>query len=96
MERNAVLEKLYEVVRDRKDHPKDGSYTCYLFEKGMNRIAKKVGEEAVEVVIAALNESREETVGEIADLLYHLTVLMAEKEITWQDIEEELTERADS
>ena len=96
MDQNTVLQELYEVVKGRKDEPKSGSYTCYLFEKGMDKIAKKVGEEAVEVVIAAKNEDKEESVYEIADLLYHLTVLMVEKGITWQDIEDELTDRSDS
>lgn len=93
MDQNHILQRVYEVACDRKENPKSGSYTNYLFEKGIDKIAKKVGEEAVEVVIASKNEGTDELVYEIADLLYHMTVLMVEKGVTWQDIENELTER---
>lgn len=89
----SALSKLYELVMERKNCPKEGSYTNYLFEKGINKILKKVGEECTEVVIAAKEEKNSELVFEIADLVYHLTVLMAEKEISWQEIESELGKR---
>ena len=87
------LGELARVVKDRKEHPAEGSYTSYLFEKGIDKIAKKTGEEAVEVVIAAKNADREELVGECADLLYHLTVLMEEKGISISDVCTELKKR---
>ena len=87
------LGELARVVKDRKEHPAEGSYTSYLFEKGIDKIAKKTGEEAVEVVIAAKNAGREELVGECADLLYHLTVLMEEKGISLSDVCTELKKR---
>ena len=78
---------------DRKEHPKEGSYTNYLFEKGLDKILKKVGEEATEIVIAAKNPNPEEIKYEISDFLYHVMVLMAEKNVTWEDITKELAER---
>ncbi len=87
------LGELARVVKDRKEHPAEGSYTSYLFEKGIDKIAKKTGEEAVEVVIASKNENKEELVGECADLLYHLTVLMEEKGISLSDVCTELKKR---
>ena len=87
------LGELARVVKDRKEHPAEGSYTSYIFEKGIDKIAKKTGEEAVEVVIAAKNADREELVGECADLLYHLTVLMEEKGISLSDVCTELKKR---
>ncbi len=88
-----VFEKIFDVIKDRKKNPKDGSYTNYLYEKGMDKILKKVGEEATEIVIAAKNNNSEEIVYEISDFLYHMMVLMAEKEISWTDITEELNKR---
>ena len=78
---------------DRKAHPKEGSYTNYLFEKGLDKILKKVGEEATEVVIASKNPDPEEIKYEISDLLYHIMVLMAERGITWDDVIDELSQR---
>ena len=66
-----VLKRLYQVVLDRKANPQEGSYTCYLFDKGVDKILKKVGEECAETIIAAKNGVREDTVGEISDLVYH-------------------------
>ncbi len=86
-------EGLYELIKGRKTSPKEGSYTTYLFEKGIDKILKKVGEESTEVIIAGKGASREETVFEIADLLYHLDVLMVELGITPQDITAELEKR---
>ena len=90
---NDVLNGLYEVVLDRRDHPQEGSYTCYLFEKGLDKILKKCGEECSEVIIAAKNGKQEDTVGELADLLYHLTVLMVNEGIPFEAVEAELARR---
>lgn len=78
---------------DRKQNPKEGSYTNYLFEKGIDKILKKVGEEATETVIAAKNPNLEELKYEVADLLYHLMVLMVERGLSWEDITQELSDR---
>jgi phosphoribosyl-ATP pyrophosphohydrolase/phosphoribosyl-AMP cyclohydrolase len=95
IERNPlkVFENVYDVILDRKVNPKEGSYTNYLFDKGLDKILKKVGEEATEIVIAAKNPNPNEVVYEISDLLYHLMVLMAERGITWEEITEELAKR---
>ncbi|MCD7752583.1 MAG: bifunctional phosphoribosyl-AMP cyclohydrolase/phosphoribosyl-ATP diphosphatase HisIE [Lachnospiraceae bacterium] len=88
-----VFEAVYAVIQDRREHPKEGSYTNYLFDKGIDKILKKVGEEATEIVIAAKNPDPEEIKYEISDLLYHVMVLMAEKGVTWEDITTELANR---
>lgn len=88
-----VFESVYETILDRMEHPKEGSYTNYLFEKGIDKILKKVGEEATEVVIAAKNPNPEEVKYELSDFLYHAMVLMALKGITWDDIIKELADR---
>ena len=88
-----VFENVYAVIMDRKEHPKEGSYTNYLFDKGIDKILKKVGEEATEIVIAAKNPNPEEIKYEISDFLYHVMVLMAEKGVTWEDITKELAQR---
>ena len=88
-----VFENVYTTIMDRKENPKEGSYTNYLFEKGIDKILKKVGEEATELVIAAKNPDPEEIKYEMADFLYHAMVLMAEKGITWDEIIEELDNR---
>lgn len=88
-----VFQGVYDVVAHRKANPKEGSYTNYLFDKGIDKILKKVGEETAEVIIGAKNEGKAEIVYEIADLIYHLTVLMVEKEATWEDIYDELDKR---
>ena len=85
---------LYETVIDRKANGEEGSYTSYLFNKGLDKILKKVGEECTEVVIASLSQSKEELVGEIGDLMYHLIVLMVEKGITLDDVNAELEKRS--
>ncbi|MGI6117863.1 MAG: bifunctional phosphoribosyl-AMP cyclohydrolase/phosphoribosyl-ATP diphosphatase HisIE [Bilifractor sp.] len=89
----AVLEDVYGVIADRRVHPKEGSYTNYLFDKGIDKILKKVGEESAEIIIAAKNPDARESVYEISDFLYHLMVLMVEKGITWKDIAKELANR---
>ena len=88
-----ILRELYSVILDRKEHPVEGSYTNYLFEKGTDKISKKLGAEAVEVVIAASQRDRKATIQEIADLEYHLLVLMADRGITLDDVETELRSR---
>ena len=79
-----VFQEVYDVILDRKAHPKEGSYTNYLFDKGIDKILKKVGEECTEIVIAAKNPDKEEIKYEISDFLYHVMVLMAEKGVTWR------------
>ena len=88
-----VLKEVYAVIEDRKQHPKEGSYTNYLFDKGTDKICKKIGEEATEVVIAAKNDAKEELVYEVSDLLYHTMVMMSKMGVTWEDIAKELAER---
>ena len=93
MDYSKVLYALYEVIEDRKKNPKEGSYTNYLFDKGLDKILKKVGEECTEIVIAAKNPDKEEVKYEISDFLYHMMVLMAEKGVTWDEIVKELARR---
>ena len=88
-----VLYELYNVITDRKANPKEGSYTNCLLDKGTDKILKKVGEESSETIIAAKNNDKRETVYEICDLLYHLSVLMADMGITWDDVLGELAVR---
>lgn len=86
-------EGLFELIKGRKTDKKEGSYTTYLFEKGLDKILKKIGEESTEVIIAAKAEDKAETIYEIADLIYHLTVLMVEAGISLEDIRAELASR---
>ena len=88
-----VLAALYATVENRRDNPKEGSYTCYLLEKGLDKILKKVGEECSETIIAAKNGDNSETVYEIADLAYHVMVLMLQMGISLEDIHRELASR---
>ena len=88
-----ILEDVYNVILDRKSNPKEGSYTNYLFDKGIDKILKKCGEEATEIVIAAKNPDKEEIKYEIADFLYHMMVLMVERGVSWDEIMEELANR---
>lgn len=83
----------YETILARKEAKEEGSYTCYLFEQGLDKILKKVGEESTEVIIAAKAEDKKETVYEIADLAYHIMVLMVETGISLDDIRDELASR---
>ena len=87
------LENLMEMLIGRKENPKEGSYTTYLFEKGLDKILKKVGEECTEVIIGAKSEDKAETIYEIADLCYHVMVLMVEAGISLEDIHKELASR---
>jgi phosphoribosyl-ATP pyrophosphohydrolase len=91
--KESIIQELYEVIMDRRENPAEGSYTNYLFSKGLGKICKKFGEEAIEVVISSLNGEKKDIVYEIADLQYHLMVLMAEKGITPDDIYDELRSR---
>ena len=88
-----VLRGLYSVVEQRKAEPQEGSYTCYLLDKGLDKILKKCGEECSEVIIAAKNGQQEETVGEICDLMYHLLVMMVDQGIPLEAVEAELEQR---
>lgn len=88
------FEQLYETIVQRKSHAEEGSYTAYLFEKGIEKICKKVGEETTETIIAAMKNDKQEMIGEISDVLYHLFVLMADRDVTLQDVEEELKKRS--
>ena len=88
-----ILHELYETVEGRRQEKQEGSYTCYLFEKGRDKILKKSGEECSEVIIAAKNGKQEDTVGELADLLYHLPVLMVNEGIPFEAVEQELARR---
>lgn len=88
-----VFEEVFNVIKDRKVNPKEGSYTNYLFDKGIDKILKKLGEEATEIVIAAKNPNANEIKYEISDFLYHMMVLMAEKDVTWEEITTELANR---
>ena len=93
MEQNP-LTSLYRVVQNRRANPAEGSYTCYLFSQGLDKILKKCGEECSEVMIAAKNDDHNELVMEISDLLYHLTVLMVHQNVTVEDINAELEKRS--
>lgn len=88
-----VINDLYNIVISRKEQPSENSYTCYLFEKGIDKILKKVGEESAEVIIAAKNGKNEDTVNEMCDLMYHLLVLMAQQGIKPEDLYAVLEER---
>lgn len=89
-----ALAELYQTVLARKTDKQEGSYTCYLFEKGLDKILKKCGEECSEVIIAAKNGDPQEVVMEIGDLLYHLTVLMVDQGISYSDVQAELEHRS--
>ncbi len=88
-----TLEGLYALIRSRRTNAPAGSYTASLFAKGEDEIVKKVGEEAVEVIVAAKGQGHDRIVSESADLVYHLLVLLAEKDVSWVDVEAELKRR---
>lgn len=92
---NNVLQNLYQTVVSRKETKPEGSYTSYLFDKGLDKILKKCGEECSEVIIAAKNNDNGETVLEISDLLYHLMVLMVNQNIPLEDVMAELDKRSE-
>lgn len=90
---SSILLQIYQVIADRRESPQEGSYTNYLLEKGLDKILKKVGEEAAETIIAAKNTDKQELVAEVSDLLYHLSVMLAVKELRWEDVFDELRRR---
>ena len=90
---NDILELLYELISERKQELPEDSYTTYLFEKGIDKILKKIGEESAEIIIASKNEPKEELIYETTDFLYHLLVLLVEKEVSLDQIEKELQNR---
>ena len=92
-DKSRIFDEVYAIIEDRKANPKEGSYTNYLFDKGIDKILKKLGEEATEIVIAAKNPDPEEIKYEIADFLYHAMVLMVERGVTWDEIRKELARR---
>lgn len=89
------FKELYETICDRKQNPQEGSYTAYLFDKGVEKICKKVGEEACETVIAAIQNNHDELINEISDVIYHLFVLMAQQGVTLEEVEQELAKRSE-
>lgn len=89
----SIINKVYSQIINRRDNPKEGSYTNYLFDKGLDKILKKVGEEASEVIIGAKNKNKDELIYEVCDLIYHSLVLMVNEDITIDDIKKELTKR---
>ena len=91
---NETLQKLYEVVQGRKAEPQEGSYTCYLFDQGLDKILKKVGEESAETIIAAKNGESGQVVSEMSDLMYHLMVLLVQQDIPLSAVMEELYRRS--
>lgn len=91
---NDTLQKLYEVVQGRKAEPQEGSYTCYLFDQGLDKILKKVGEESAETIIAAKNGENGQVVSEMSDLIYHLMVLLVQQDIPLSAVMEELDRRS--
>lgn len=91
---NNVLMDLYDTVVERKSNKEEGSYTCYLFEKGIDKILKKCGEECTEMVIAAKNKDNNELKNEIGDLLYHIMVMCVERGLDWTEVEAVLAERS--
>lgn len=88
------LENLYDVISDRAKNPTEGSYTSYLFQKGKEKILKKIGEESTEAVIAAMKDDKNELIMELGDLFYHITVLMVECGVTLEELSEELGKRS--
>ena len=88
-----MLHRLFEIIEDRRQNPAEGSYTNRLLKEGYERVAQKVGEEAVEVVIAGALQGRERTISESADLLYHLFVLLVQQDIRLEEVEAELERR---
>ena len=88
-----IITQLEKIIQNRKINPKSGSYTNTLFDAGTNKIAQKVGEEATEVIVAALGQGRDEQIGELSDLIYHTLVLMAQLGISLDDVRGELSRR---
>lgn len=94
MENNKdIINVLVNTIKERKENPKEGSYTNYLFDKGIDKILKKIGEESAEVIIAAKNKDKSEVIYETADLIYHMLVLLEQKDIKLDEVYEELVKR---
>mgnify|MGYP001155218634 FL=1 len=89
-----AFKEMYDVIVNRRDDPQEGSYTCYLFDKGLDKILKKCGEECTEMVIAAKNHDNEEVANEINDVLYHMAVLMVERGLTVEEVDAIMRERS--
>lgn len=89
-----AFKEMYDVIVNRRDNPQEGSYTCYLFDKGLDKILKKCGEECTEMVIAAKNMDNEELANEINDVLYHMAVLMVERGLSIEKVDEIMRERS--
>lgn len=89
-----AFKDMYDVIVNRRDDPQEGSYTCYLFDKGLDKILKKCGEECTEMVIAAKNHDNEELANEINDVLYHMAVLMVERGLTVEEVDAIMRERS--
>ena len=89
----AIIDQLWQTIQARKAEMPEGSYTAFLLEKGENEILKKIGEESVEIIIAAKGEGDDRIIYESADLIYHLLVLLAEKDLSWEQVEAELARR---
>ncbi len=89
-----AFENLYRIILERRGNPQEGSYTCYLFEQGLDKILKKLGEECAETLIAAKNGDKEQIIFELSDLAFHAAVLMAQMEITPSEVAEELEKRS--
>lgn len=89
----STLETLFATIEDRRSNPRAGSYTSHLFAKGENEICKKIGEEAVEVIVAAKGETEDRIIYEMADMVYHSMVLLAARNLQWSDVEAELARR---
>ncbi len=89
-----AFKEMYDVIVNRRDNPQEGSYTCYLFDKGLDKILKKCGEECTEMVIAAKNHDNEELANEINDVLYHMAVLMVECGLSVEKVDEIMRERS--
>lgn len=90
-----ALLALYSVIRDRGENPQEGSYTCYLLEKGTDKILKKIGEESAETIIAVKNGDKSEIIGESCDLIFHLLVALVNEGVAIEDIYAELTKRSE-
>jgi phosphoribosyl-ATP pyrophosphohydrolase/phosphoribosyl-AMP cyclohydrolase len=88
-----ILREIQDVIEDRRKNPREGSYTNYLFDKGIDKMLKKVGEEAAEIIIAAKNPDDGELVGEVADMMFHVSVVLSERGLSWGDVAGELTRR---
>ncbi|MGN0678516.1 MAG: phosphoribosyl-ATP diphosphatase [Oscillospiraceae bacterium] len=89
-----AFKEMYDVIVNRRDNPQEGSYTCYLFEKGIDKILKKCGEETMEMAIAAKNKDNDELAEEINDVLYHMAVLMVERGLSVEKVDEIMRERS--